>query len=306
MIRTLLILVSLYSNFISAQVEIIREPVEIISNRSVYLNSGMKSIVGGGNSRSIIKVDLPPNTVTWYYSFTTSKNKQSLLSLNLESQLLNLTINNRLETEDDSSIDVPTGICGVDIYILDQDNVNPFLSKVDLNGGTYSYHIDGTVQNTKQAVVRIDKVKENSIYLGLRNPGTFIGANVMIEVVAITETRIEIKKPNDQLKAELLGYLAKDELNSKNYNQCIVYCDESIKMFPLGWVKVTKGLAQLHLCYEEEAVKIFFDAILLINEEPNARKIFSELLIELKKIEKEKPDLVEVSKIRKMIELQLD
>lgn len=105
---------------------------------------------------------------------------------------------------------------------------------------------------------------------------------------------------------QLLGYLGKDELETRNYRECIKYCDESIQMFPLGWVQVIKGLAQINLCYTEDAVQTFFNAILLINEQPNATKVFSDLIIDLKKIQKERPEQVEISKIRKMVELQLD
>ena len=70
----------------SQEFETKRESLQLIESRSVYLNGGLRASMGG-KSRTSIKVDLPPNTVKWYYSFTTSKGKSGVKNLELAIQL---------------------------------------------------------------------------------------------------------------------------------------------------------------------------------------------------------------------------
>ncbi|GGG14081.1 hypothetical protein GCM10011344_13400 [Dokdonia pacifica] len=284
----------------SQYVERIQEPVEVVSSRSIYLQSGIVSSIEG-SSRSFVEVNLPPNTVRWYYSFTTSIYKKKLARINLMSQLVGLYTNNDgLKGNLQSKIEIPEGSCGIDIYVLDDKNVTPFVKKRN-----YNHHIEGTVKNTEQAVVVMDDIKDEVLYLGLKNPARFIGVHINIEVVAIVETIIEQEKSAAVLKAELLGYAAKDEYENGNYTMSIAYCEKVNRITKLGWVTSIKGLSQLQLYDTDKALSTFFDAILLIKEQSNAENVFSNLIIELKKIRKEQPSIAEVDKIIKMVEMQI-
>ena len=60
--------------------------VKLIEPQSFYLNGGSKNMVGG-NSRTGFKIDLPPNTIEWYYAFTTEPTKNNQQNIQLENQL---------------------------------------------------------------------------------------------------------------------------------------------------------------------------------------------------------------------------
>lgn len=46
----------------------------------------------GGKSRTSIKIDLPPNTMEWYYSFTTTEVENGTANLNLAMQLSRMLV----------------------------------------------------------------------------------------------------------------------------------------------------------------------------------------------------------------------
>lgn len=171
--------------------EIKTETKKLITNRSIYLNGGLNANFGG-KSRTVLKIDLPPNTVEWYYSFSTTKGESGTQNLNLAIQLAALMADSSgLTSGILSSIKVPEGVASADIYLLDKSNMAKFIEKKDLNGEQISYAMEGTAESTKQAVVRINDITSGTVYLGLKNPSTLNGITLNIEVVAITESTIE-------------------------------------------------------------------------------------------------------------------
>ncbi|MGB3151136.1 MAG: hypothetical protein WBB27_10770 [Maribacter sp.] len=242
----------------------------LFQNRSIYLNGGLNASFGG-TSRISIKVDLPLNTVEWYYSFSTSQGKSGAKNLELGIQLGTLLSDpSGLTSTALSGIKVPTGEANADIYLCDNINIKGFIEKYDNYGGSYSFYPEGTVQSTKQAVVAIDDIRSGTWYLGIQNPSTSSGLNVNIEVVAIVEERIVIEKTENHQKAELYGNLALSLYNDGEYNKCIEYCDKAILEHQTGQVLVTKGLALFMLGTESEATEVFIDAITIIKKEPNS------------------------------------
>ncbi|MFS4469580.1 tetratricopeptide repeat protein [Maribacter sp. 2210JD10-5] len=242
----------------------------LIQNRSVYLKGGFRASFSGA-SRISIKVDLPPNTIEWYYSFSTSKGQSATKNLGLGLQLASLLADTSTLTSSLlSKINVPTGEAHADIYLCDELNIDEFIKKVDNHGGTYSFYREGTVKSTKQAVVQIDDITSGTWYLGIKNPSTSTGLNINIEVVAIVEERTIIEKTENQQKAELYGNLAMSHYNNGEYEKCIEYCDKAILEYELGQVLVNKGLALLMIGKESEATELFIDAISVIKKEPNS------------------------------------
>jgi|TARA_R110002012_G_scaffold321121_3_gene547641 hypothetical protein len=171
--------------------EIKTETKKLIENRSIYLNGGLNANFGG-KSRTVLKIDLPPNTVEWYYSFSTTKGESGTQNLNLAIQLAALMADSSgLTSGILSSIKVPEGVASADIYLLDKTNMAKFIAKEDFDGEQISYAMEGTVESTKQAVVRINDITSGTVYLGLKNPSTMNSVTINIEVVAITESTIE-------------------------------------------------------------------------------------------------------------------
>ncbi len=236
------------------------------------MNGGLNASLGG-TSRIYIEVDLLPNTVEWYYSFTTSKGKSEVKNLGLAIQLGSLlTGSSGLASTTLSRIKVPTGEVNIDIYLCDNSNIKGFIKKYDNYGGLFSFYTEGTVQSTKQAVVHIDDIRSGVWYLGIKNPSTSFGLNIDIEVVAVVEEKVLIEKPEKQSKAELYGNIALSHYNNGEYEKCIKYCNKANQEKKLGWIFVCKGIALLRLGKETESTEVFIDAIMLIKKEPDANQ----------------------------------
>lgn len=288
----------------SQSYEVKTETKQLIKSRSVYLNGGLRSAFGG-KSRIAIKVDLPPNTIKWYYSFSTKKGKSGTQNMNLAIQVSGMLADpSGISSTLLSSIKVPEGVASADIYLCDRDNINAFTSKKDLNGGTYYYNMEGSVENTKQAVVEVDDIKTGTVYLGFKNPSTSDGINISFEVVAITETKVFKEKTDNQHKAELYGGLGWKQFEKGNYEKCIEYSDKANNKFELGWVYANKALALLMLDNEAEAMETYITAITLIKKQPNPDYVFKELIKDIDNALIKKPNLSGAEEIKELIQIQ--
>lgn len=283
----------------SQDYEIIKETKKLVDSRDIYLNGGMRSQFGG-KSRTYIKVDLPPNTVRWYYSFTTTQGQSGTGNLNLAVQLAGMLADpSGMTSTTVSAIKVPEGVATADFYLIDQNNLQPFLNKVE-----YRYYPEGMVENTKQAVVKIDDIKTGSWYLGIKNPSSMNGININLEIVAITETKKLIEKSDSQQKAELYGGLGWTHFENGDYERCIEYCNKATNVFELGWVLANKGLALLMTDKESEAMETYINAITLIKKQPNPGYVFGEMIKDLDNAKKIKPELSGADEIKKLIQVQ--
>lgn len=299
----LLIGLTLQKSF-SQRVEYQNEVVQLIENRSIYLNGGLRASFGG-KSRTYIKIDLPPNTVEWYYSFTTTEGPDATQNLELAVQLSSYLVDpSGMTSTIASSIDVPEGVASADIYLLDYQNNDLFLRKVDLNNGTFYYSQEGTVENTKQAVVEIDDITTGTWYLGLKNPSTMNGINLNIEVVAITETRNGIKTSKEQQKANLYGNLGWKYFENGDYEKCIEYCDKSFQEYEIGIFYANKGLALLMIGKEAQAIDNYIKAITLIKEQPNKEYYLNGAIKDLDNALSLNPHLEGADEIRDLIKTQ--
>ena len=143
----------------------------------LYINSQTNL---GGSNRAYVQIQLPNNTVSWTYSFTTTTNQNSpifdltkyaanYISGGISNAVLNFT-------------GVPKGEVPCNVYLLDANNINPFLNYQRFtyyNSGTNLNYLYGTFNNTWP--------NQGLFYLGLENPGYFNGIYVSIEIVAIVK-----------------------------------------------------------------------------------------------------------------------
>ncbi|MDG5490593.1 hypothetical protein [Psychroserpens sp. SPM9] len=294
-----LLILLLFQVTLAQEVEIVRETKQLVESRDLYINGGARSQFGG-KSRTYIKIDLPPNTVQWYYSFSTSAGKSGTKNLNLAIQLGGILADpTGITSSTISAIDVPEGEASADVYLIDRSNLNLFLDKSE-----YRHFPEGMAENTKQAVVRIDDIKSGTWYLGIKNPSALNGINLSIEVVAITEATTVKEKSANQEKAELLGALGWKKFENGEYDKCIEYSDKSISEFELGWVKANKGLALIMLGRDSDAMDTYIEAITLIKKQPNPDYIFDEVVKDIDNILRKNPNIVGAKDIREIIELQ--
>jgi len=155
--------------------------VTIVNQTTKYLNSGGRAILGGV-SRIPIRVDLPQNTVAWYYSFTTSAGVSGTSMLNLAIQVAAFAEAGSLGGIVAENIKVPNGSNSVDVWLMPLDQKDNFMKEKSVER-----YDDLSDFNTKQDVKLINNLLTGSYYLGLRNPSALEGINITIEVVALVK-----------------------------------------------------------------------------------------------------------------------
>lgn len=159
-------------------------PKAIIPTTQYYINSGSNATFKGGKSRITFPVNIPNNTIEWYYQFSATRNKKEIdktkAGFNLVGQLTKLIDKTGiLEIGIDALTQPPGGnIC--DVYQLDYENSRLFESKE-----AYKYFIDGTRKNIKSGIVKLNGGAGETYYIGIKNPDSMNGIHVAIEVVAI-------------------------------------------------------------------------------------------------------------------------
>jgi len=232
----------------------------IIERREIYLNGGARATIDG-KSRTIIPISLPENTVSWYYSFSTSAGESGSQNLNLFAQLYALTLDPTGLLENAASeIKVPTGSAVIDVYLLDKKNSNLFFQKVEYYGETYSYFSEGHVTNTKQAVVSIHNLISGDYFIGLRNPSTLEGVEISIEVVAIVQ---EVEpQSEEQSQAITIGNLGWKAFERGDYDKCIEMSKKALALDnSLEFVYFNIGLSYLIKGQNNDAVNMYSKAI---------------------------------------------
>ena len=296
-----LIVAFLFSTVNYAQ-DYILEPTQVISNREIYLNSGLSSQVEGA-SRTFIQIDLPPNTVKWYYSFTTSVYDTAADNVNLMAQLTSIYLDPNGKANDVlAELKVPTGLYGIDVYLFDYEDAEPFVNKEDLViDNAYSYYIEGTVTNTKQAIVEVDDVITDGLYLGIKNPDALIGVSISIEVVAIIKTTIPVSENLE--RATNYGAIAWTYFENGKYEKALAYCDRSLRYYEWGWVKANKGLIQLILGEESGSLDTYVEAISLIKQQPDSEYVFNEVYSDLVRLKEVYPNLEGLEEATSIIKL---
>ena len=165
--------------------------VKEIEKSSVYLNSSSNEMFKGGTNEITIPINLPPNTVRWYYSFSASRDNKDI-----QSNLKNVSLFKKL-TKAVNGIDPTTTMINVgvqllasppganycSVYLLDLENQRLFR-----NDDPFSYIISGSRENLKSSTINADCCTDNSPYfLGIKNNDLMHGIHVGIEIVAITQ-----------------------------------------------------------------------------------------------------------------------
>jgi hypothetical protein len=220
-------------NAVSAQSKL--KVVPIMAEQSHYLKGGARA-APGTVSRLCLKVNLPPNTVVWYYTFTTTANKgEKTAPIRLADQLRKvLDTTGKTEFHIDT-IFVPAGTRHIDAYLLQTpEDANKFKR----NQEDMLYNVSATRRNSLMETVTVKEVLHGQCYIGLRNPGS-TGANVAIEVAAIVK-----ETPKSVIQAENFGNLGWKEYQAGHFDKCIDYCNQALALDSnLSWVQFNIALS---------------------------------------------------------------
>lgn len=247
-------------------------PQTIKPQTVIVLHSGSQTWVGGV-SRQIVEVKLPPNTVSWYYSFGAyneagqAQKAKGLVSL--AAQLLKYVDQTNISTLAVNQLLAPSGSAYCDIEFFDTyEQAKKFEDKADYTifGEGYKALQKYSVKNHKSGVVKIEdkKFQSGTFYLGLRNPVSFGEINLMYEVVAITEEKT-VQKPAEKSKEQLVQEKIKQlqTFNTeKKYAEAAEKCKELVELGQnqyysnLAWnLILTKQYTQA-LKYLEKGIKL--------------------------------------------------
>lgn len=206
--------------------------VKLQETQDFYLNSGGRL---GGKQRTTFKIDLPQNTIMWYYSFTTTPNENQIQSTNLFDQLSKIVSSpaiqiGKIATE---TLFRPTGSGVIDIYLTDVQGNRDFMATDVFNSWKYTKpnnFQEGSRENTKQGVVKIDDVQQGTVYLCFRNPSMNTGINITFEVVAIVQEQgLDNTTWSEESKTNLYNGLYEnfknnniDENTAKELASCVI------------------------------------------------------------------------------------
>lgn len=279
--------------------------VPVLSEQSFYLNGGLRASVGG-KSRVYYKIDLPPHTIRWYYSFTTSRNDRGTHNLELAAQLTKLvdpTGTVQIATE---LLLAPSGVASADIYMCDFKNVQLFMQKVDNSGGTFNYFMSGSRQNFTQGIVSINDAVEGTWFLGVKNPSTVDGINVNLEVAAIVEERSLKQKTDAQTKAELYGKMGWSAYLKGEYTKCIEHCIRALELDgTLPWVKCNLSLCQL-IQNDSKHLESYIDAIACCKKSDHPKEYLKAALEDITTVLQKTPNLTSAKDIAELLRREID
>jgi hypothetical protein len=156
--------------------------VPVVTSHSFFLKGGSRAIIGN-SSRQVLPIELPANTVEWYYTVTTTTNRKQSLNSDLTGQLDKLLVRDLGITSNAfGTISVPggSGIC--DVYVMTNPNeVNKYVNKRP----AVSFLMNDSRQNYISGVIQVKDFLYGSCFLVLRNPSASQGLNVTVEVTAI-------------------------------------------------------------------------------------------------------------------------
>lgn len=165
----------------SYELKSIQEPI------TSWVNSTSNETWKGGKSKIVFPINLPPNTLEWYYVFTASRSaeetKAVMNNVDLFGELGNvvLGLSGPVLGLGLDIITAPPGSNYCDVFLLDQ--TNSILFQQDQQ---FRHWVEGSRGNVTSGKIKIANQYGSPLYVGVRNTDSFHGISVGIEIVALT------------------------------------------------------------------------------------------------------------------------
>lgn len=259
-----------------------RKTVQVLTPQTFYLNGGNRAAMGG-KSRVWYNVQLPANTVEWYYAFTTTKGQDPTASIQLMAQLTKLVDPSGLTAIATNAILTPSGAAVCDLYLMDRPNADKFMEKVDNWGGSYTYLINGSRLNYKEGTVQVKDAVSGSYCLGFKNPSAVQGISITFEVVAIVEETVVKEKTESETRAEMFAEMGWKAYERGEYDKCLELSKKALELNSgIGWVNNNIGLVHLIRKDYIAAIECYANAVAFFKKDtPNTRLYLDEAIKDL-------------------------
>jgi hypothetical protein len=243
--KNLIILIFVF-NLINAFGQKFKEvPIQVLSPQFSYLNSEGGKILSLGIKQStlVFDIDLPENTIRWFYIFTASRSAEDIEkaqgNIKLFAQLTRVIDQTGTTAKALPYLLPPPGSDYCNAYVLasksDADKFNK-----EFNLKAFYYNSKSSRENFKSGSVDVDEPQyiRGRQYLGIHNQSTAYGLNVAIEVVAIVKEDLKDSQGWTKSNKEnvfnsclnILNYTLTSEDNVKE-QICGCYTDEIVKKY---------------------------------------------------------------------------
>lgn len=166
------------------------EVVNLSPESSFYLDSKISI----GKKRTSMKIDLPENTVEWYYVFTTklnkndARNKTGLIS-ELVKVVSKVNVLTTIAVETLEEVLKPNGAGIAHVYLTDYNGYKEFTAKdpfgIPLFSKPRNPYLEGSRENQKDGIIKINDVTQGTVYFCFKNPSPTEGVFISLEIAAI-------------------------------------------------------------------------------------------------------------------------
>jgi hypothetical protein len=146
-----------------------------IMYQKVIVNSITNANWSGGHDRVKLKLNIPPNTIKWYYRITVLNKTQDFDYQ--ENETLHYSLINKRELNGLITNSIP-----INCYIVNGSG----LAQNFLLGRQFQYDGESSVLNTNSFYWLSGSVSDN-LWMCLQNLSQMDGANIIVEVVAVTK-----------------------------------------------------------------------------------------------------------------------
>jgi hypothetical protein len=190
-----------------AQTALDENSVKLIHEETMMLNNGLVSSLLNGQSRKLIKIDLPERAIGWMYVFTANLNNENTEKFKLltKSLISSTSLVSSFATLGAASgpmalvsnyftknITPPSGNAAINLYVLDASNENKFLNKT-----SFQYISEGTVENRTDSKYTTSSLSSKHFSIGIQNVSSFERrVYVNISVYAILKPNESISDPS--------------------------------------------------------------------------------------------------------------
>lgn len=289
-----LLLVLLLAKQLNAQVKTVSyKVVPLVEDRQYELAGG---VIVLNTSRVIIPVNLPENTIAWYYMFASYSNEDALEKrtneINLASQLSLALDKTGLTSGLISVLLTPNGSSSSNIYVFgDRYNAVNFVNKTDQNlfSEYWNYYDKVSIKSATHGKQMIGFSPKEQFYVGIQaGPSPVV---VDVEIVAIVEESVtdysirspigEFAETKEYKMATTYGNLGWQYYEEGDLEKAIEYSLKALELHSnLGYVHANLGLFNLIKGNYDKADDFYIEAIMNFKDEKLSGKKYLKAAIE--------------------------